>query len=134
VKAVNISGTASVMAVYNGQADGGAIYAGGIKLAFTNPVTHQVDESKVKQFRTLATTGPIPNGMIVVRGNLDPATVAKLKQAMVTINTDPAGQAALKAIPDGGWNKMVPPDDSIFDGVRKKATLLGLSLKSLDQK
>jgi phosphonate transport system substrate-binding protein len=122
------------MAVLNGQADGGAIYDGGIPLAFTDAVTHKVDEAKVKQLKVLATTDPIPNGMIVVRGNLDAATIAKLRQAMADINTDPDGQAALRAVPDGGWNKMVPDDDSIFDPVRKKATILGLDLQSLDKK
>jgi len=134
VKPVNISGSASVMAVFNGQAAGGAIYEGGLELAFRDPVTKKVDEAKVKQFKVLAVTDPIPNGMIVARANLDPATIEKLKAGLLAMNTNPAGQAALKAVPDGGWDKMVSPDDSIFDPVRKKATILGLNLQSLDQK
>ena len=133
VKAVNISGTSSVNAVYGGQAAGGATYEGGIVLACTDPVTKKVDATKVKQFKIIATTDPIPNGMIVVRANLDAEEIAKLKQALTDINTDADGRAALKAIPSGGWDKMVPPDDSIFDPVRKKATILGLNLQSLDQ-
>lgn len=134
VKPVNITGTASVMAVYNGQAAGGATYQGGVELAFTDPVTGKVDQSKVKQFRILAVTDPIPNGMIVARGNLDAATIAKLKRGLMAMNTDPQGLKALKAVPNGGWDKMAPPDDSIFNSVRKKATILGLNLQSLDQK
>lgn len=133
IKGVNISGTSSVNLVYTGQAAGGATYEGGIILACTDPVTGKVDEAKVKQFKVIATTDPIPNGMIVARANLDAATIAKLKQAMIDINTEPQGQAALKAVPDGGWNKMVPPDDSIFNSVRDKAKILGLNLQSLDQ-
>jgi ABC-type phosphate/phosphonate transport system substrate-binding protein len=67
--------------------------------------------------------------MIVARGNLDPATLAKLKKALVTVNTTPDGKAALSKIP---WNKVVPADDAIFDPVRQEAKLLGLNLKSLD--
>ena len=133
VQAVNISGTSSVNAVYGGQAAGGATYEGGIDRAFTDPVTGKADQAKVKQFKIIATTDPIPNGMIVVRANLDAGEIAKLKQALADINTEPDGQAALKAIPDGGWDKMVPADDSIFNSVRDKAKILGLNLQSLDQ-
>lgn len=134
IKAVNISGNAGVMSVYNKQADGGATYETGIETAFTDTATQKVDEAKVRQFKVIATTEPIPNGMFVARGNLDPATLDKLKAALAAINTDPQGQAALKAIPKGGWDKMVPADDNIFDSVRSKATILGLNLQSLDPK
>ncbi len=90
--------------------------------------------AKVREFKIIATTDPIPNGMFVARANLDPATLEKLKQALADINTDPQGQAALKAIPQGGWDKLVPADDKIFNPVRKKATILGLNLQSLDTK
>ena len=130
IKAVNISGNAGVMAVMNGQAAGGATYQTGIEQAFTDPVTKTVDAAKVAQFKIIATTDPIPNGMLVARGNLDPATVDALRRALVSINTDADGKAALQVIP---WDKIVPPDDHLFDSVRKKATILGLNLQSLDQ-
>lgn len=130
IKAVNISGNAGIMAVLNGQAAGGATYETGIEGAFTDKATGKVDQSKVKLFRIIAVTDPIPNGMLVVRGNLDPATIDTLRKAMESINTDPDGKAALAAIP---WDKVVPADDHLFDSVRKKATILGLNLQSLDQ-
>jgi ABC-type phosphate/phosphonate transport system substrate-binding protein len=120
--------------VYNGQAAGGAIYEGGIQLAFTDAATKKVDLTKVKQLKVIAVTDPIPNGMIVTRANIDSTTLANLKQAFADINSAPDGKAALASVPDGGWNKIVAPDDKIFDSVRKKATILGLSLKSLDSK
>ena len=134
IKGVNISGNAGVMSVFNKTADGGATYETGIETAFTDTPTQKVDDAKVKQFKVIATTDPIPNGMFVARANLDPATLDKLKAALANINTDPSGQAALKAIPKGGWDKMVPADDKIFDSVRSKATILGLNLQSLDPK
>lgn len=134
IKPVNISGNAGVMSVFNKTADGGATYETGIETAFTDTSTQKVDQAKVGQLKVIATTEPIPNGMFVARANLDPATLDKLKAALANINTDPQGQAALKAIPKGGWDKMVPADDKIFDSVRSKATILGLSLQSLDAK
>ncbi len=131
LKPVNISGTAGVLAVFNKQAAAGAIYEGGIETAFTDTATKKVDQSKVKQFKIIATTDPIPNGMIVARGNLDPATLNKLKAALANINTDPDGQAALKVIP---WDKIVPADDSIFNPVRTNAQTFGLDIKALDEK
>ena len=131
LKPRNISGTAGVLAVLNKQADAGAIYETGIETAFTDTATKTVDKSKVAQFRILATTAPIPNGMFVARGNLDPATLDKLKAALAAINTDPDGAAALKVIP---WDKMVAADDSIFDPVRTNAQTFGLDLKALDEK
>lgn len=129
IKAVNIAGNAGVMAVMNGQAAGGATYETGIEGAFTDPVTKTVDQSKVRQFKVIATTDPIPNGMIVARGNLDPATIEKLRTAMASVNTDADGKSALATIP---WDKVVPADDHLFDAVRKKASILGLDLKSLE--
>ncbi len=129
LKPVNISGTAGVLAVFNKQADAGAIYETGIQQAFTDPATKKVDQAKVSQFKVIATTDPIPNGMFVARGNLDAATLDKLKAALANINSDPDGQAALKAIP---WDKMVPADDTIFNPVRQNAQTFGLDIKALD--
>ncbi len=131
LKPVNISGTAGVLAVFNKRADAGAIYEGGIANAFTEASTKTVDQAKVAQFRILATTDPIPNGMFVARGDLDPATLDKLKAALANINTDPDGQAALKTIP---WDKMVAADDTIFNPVRENARTFGLDIKALDEK
>lgn len=131
---VNSTGTTSVMAVLNKQADAGATYETGIQQAFTDPVTKKVDQAKVSQFRIIAYTDPIPNGMFVARGNLDAATLDKLKAALANINTDPEGQAAMKAISQGGWDKMVPADDSIFNPVRENAQTFGLDIKALDEK
>ena len=85
----------------------------------------------MKQFKILAYTEQIPNGMVVARGNLDPKTLDALKQALVSVNTDPDGQAALAKIP---WDKLAPPDDHFFDSVRDKAKILNLNLQSLDAK
>ena len=124
VKAVNISGGGSVLDVFNRRADGGASYSGSVERALKDP-------DKIKQMKVIAQTDPIPNGMFVARGNLDPKTLAALKQAMVDINTDPDGIAALKTME---FTKWVPADDHKFDAVREKAKILGLDLKALGGK
>ena len=124
VKAVNISGGGNVMAVFNKLADGGASYSGSVERALKDP-------DKIKQMTIIAQTDPIPNGMFVARGNLDPKTIEALKKAIVDINNEPDGQAALKTME---FTKWVPADDSKFDSVRQKAKILGLDLKSLGDK
>lgn len=126
VQQVNITGPATVLSVFNKNVDGGATYEGGIARALKDP-------AQQKQIKVLVKTDPIPNGMFVARGNLDAATLAKLQAALKDINTDPEGRIALKSIPSGGWDKIVPADDKIFDPVREKATILGLNLQSLDK-
>ena len=124
VKPANITGPAGVFAVLNHQADGGATFEGGIELALKTPADR-------KQIKVIATTDPIPNGMFVARGNLDPTTLAQLQKAFNDMDTDPQGEAALKAME---YDKVVPADDSFFDSVRKKAAALDIQLGSLDQK
>ena len=114
-----------VPAVLNGSADAGAIFQEGLKL---DTKGSPGDFAKLK---VLATVGPIANGMLVARGNLDPAEVAQLKQALIDINTDPAGKAALTELQVTKWQ---PADDSVFDPVRKSASALGLNLISLSAK
>lgn len=119
---IEFAGTdaAVVPAVLNGSADAGAVFEEGLTLYAT--------PAQQKQLKVIARDGPIANGMFVVRGNLDPATMALVKKAFVDVNTDPQGQAALKGL---GVAKMAPADDSVFDPVRKAAKTLGLNLQAL---
>lgn len=122
VKSVNVSGGGSVLDVYNKLADGGASFEGSVELALKDP-------AEAKQLVVIAKTDPIPNGMFVARGNLDPREIEALKKALADINTEAAGQPAMKAMQ---FDKWVPADDHAFDNVREKAKILGLSLQSLD--
>jgi len=124
VRSVNISGGGSVNAVFNKIADGGASFDGSIELALKDP-------AKIKQMSVIAQTDPIPNGMFVARGNLDPKTIEAMKKALVDINNEPDGQAALNTMQ---FTKWVPGDDHQFDAVRQKAKILGLDLKALGAK
>jgi phosphonate transport system substrate-binding protein len=122
VRGVNMTGPANVLAVFNKQADGGASFDTALELFLKDP-------GKVKQMKVIAKTDPIPNGMLVARGNIDPAELQQLKDAMAAINKDPDGVDANKKMEYDSW---LPPDDKVFDSVRSKATILGLKLESLD--
>jgi phosphonate transport system substrate-binding protein len=114
---------AVIPAVLNGTVDAGAVFAEGVTM-FANP-------QQQKDLVILARVGPIANGMLVARGNLDPAVVAKLKSALAGINTDPAAAASLKALQVTKWDA---PDDSVFDPVRTSASILGLNIATLGKK
>lgn len=113
-----------VPSVFNGQSDAGAIFEEGISLAYPDP-------AKQKQLRVLARTDPIPQGMIVARGDLPPAEVQKLKAAFVSINKDADGRQAMASQRVEKW---VPANDSLFDPVRKAAAVLDLHLKIPERK
>jgi phosphonate transport system substrate-binding protein len=118
------AGTPAVIpALLNHTVDAGAVFEEGITM-FANP-------EQRKQLVVLARVGPIANGMFVVRGNLDPVIVAKLRAALVSINTDPAAKSAMTKLQVTRWD---PADDSVFDPVRKVASVLNLQLTSLTKK
>jgi phosphonate transport system substrate-binding protein len=122
LKQVYFAGAQGVVpAVMHGQADAGAIFAEGIRLSLPN-------EADQAQVRIIARTPPIPNGMFVARGDLDPAIISKLKSAMADLNTDPAGKAAEAKMRVEKW---VPADDALFDPVRQTARVLGLNLETI---
>jgi phosphonate transport system substrate-binding protein len=117
--------TGVVPAVLNHSADAGAIYEDGLALATKgNPA----DFNKLK---VLARFGHIVNGMLVVRGNLDPRLIAQFRQAVVGINTDPAGKPAMAELETTEWQ---PADDSLFDPVRKAANARGITIQMLEKK
>jgi len=125
LKQVFFAGAQGVVpAVLHKQAAAGAIFEQGIELSLPDPA----DRAKLK---ILARTDPIPNGMLVARGTLDPAAVEKLKQAMREINSDPMGKLYLKKM---GVEKWVPPQDNLFDPVRKAAAILKLDLPTSAQR
>jgi phosphonate transport system substrate-binding protein len=114
-----------VPAVLNGSVDAGAIFEEGLKLSTKN------NPSDFNKLKVLARVGPIANGMLVVRGNLNPADILQFRQALMSINTDPAGKGALAALQVTKWQ---PADDSVFDPVRLAARTLGMNIQALNKK
>lgn len=112
-------------AVENGAADAGAAYESVFAVAY------RTEPEKAKLMRVIAHTEPIPNGIYVGRGDLPEATVAALKSAFLKMNNDPEGRAAMLKAPN---DKIVAPDDALFDPVRETASVLDLDLQHFEKK
>ncbi len=118
------AGSQSVVpSVLNKSTDVGAV--------FESALTHGLTPAQQTQLKVLARVGPIANGMIVARGDLDPSLVKQAAQAYVDVNTDPDGIAALKKLDVDKYEK---PDDSIFNPVRVAAKELGMDITVLAKK
>jgi phosphonate transport system substrate-binding protein len=121
------AGDANVVAkaVETGTADAGAAY----ELVFE--VAYRGHPEKAKDFRVIAHTEYIPNGIYVARGDMPAEQVEKLKKAFLDMNTDPVGRPVMLKAPN---DKIVPPDDKLFDHVRETAKIVNLDLTAFDKK
>src|SRR5437763_15377230 len=108
-----------------GTADAGAAY----ELVFE--VAYPGQPEKAKEYRVIAKTEAIPNGIYVARGDLPDDQVEKLKMAFLDMNTDPVGRPVMLKAPN---DKIVPPDDKLFDHVRETAKIVNLDLTAFDKK
>jgi len=114
-----------VNAVENRAADAGAAYESVFRVAYRKT------PEKAALMRVVARTEAIPNGIYVARGDLPDEAVARLKAAFQKMNTDPVGREAMLKAPN---DKIVPPQDRLFDPVRETASVLGLDLSALERK
>ena len=69
--------------------------------------------------------------MVIRRGNMPLEDVEKLKKAFFAMNTDSAGNAALKKVPH---DRIQSADDAMFDPIRETARILDLDLTVFDKK
>lgn len=114
-----------VKAVENRAADAGAAYDNVFEVAYRE------EPEKAKLMRVIAQTEAIPNGIYVCRADLPAEQVKKLQKAFLKMNTDPVGKEAMLRAPN---DRIVPPDDSLFDPVRETARVLKLELRDLERK
>lgn len=114
-----------VKAVETGAADAGCAY----NLVFQ--VVYKGRPDLAKKMRVIGQTEQIPNGIYVARGDLPPADVEKLRKAFLDMNTDPEGKIAMRKAPH---DKLVPPDDKLFDSVRDAARRQNIDIRVFDQK
>ena len=114
-----------VKAVETGAADVGCAY----NLIFQ--VAYKGHPEQAKKMRVIGRTEEIPNGVYVARGDLPPDAVERLKKAFLDMNTDPEGRAAMRKAPH---DKVVPPDDKLFDSVRDAARKQNIDIRVFDRK
>ena len=122
VQPVNIGNASAVTTVFKKRADAGCANVESIESTL-------VAFDKIKQIKVLMRTDPIPNGVIVARGDLPPSTLAQLTKAIADMNVDTDGQLAMKELE---FDRMAPATDHDFDSLRKMTRLLRMSTKALD--
>lgn len=103
-----------VMAVYSGKYDVGMIREGTLKIL--------ADKIDLKQIRVLAHSPWYPGWVYAARKGLDPAIVAKIKQALMALNiNNPAHKSILEK---AGFIAVISARDEDFDPVRQLANIM----------
>jgi phosphonate transport system substrate-binding protein len=103
-----------VMAVYSGKYDVGMIREGTLKIL--------ADKIDLKQIRVLAYSHWYPGWVYAARRGLDPAVVAKIKNALLALNIkNPKHKAILEK---AGFIAIIPAKDEDFNAVRRLAAAM----------
>jgi phosphonate transport system substrate-binding protein len=105
-----------VMAVYSGKYDVGMIREGTLKI-----LANKID---LKQIKILAYSPWYPGWVYAARRGLDPAIIAKIKQALLALNSNTPEHRAI--LEKAGFIAVIPAQDKDFDPVRKLAKVLEL--------
>ena len=72
-----------------------------------------------KGLRIIHTSPPLPSYLFAVRSNLSPKTFAKLKKAMLALDTDTVESKAVLNALDQGYTGFAPVEDQDYDVIRK---------------
>ncbi len=103
-----------VMAVYSGKYDVGMIREGTLKI-----LANKID---LKQIRILAYSPWYPGWVYAARSGLNPAIIAKIKKALLTLNVNTPEHRAI--LEKAGFIAIISAQDEDFDPVRKLAKIL----------
>lgn len=116
-----------VMAVYNRQVDGGAIYGGPKSDAREKVINTYPDV--LEKTRVIARSADIPNDTVSVRKDLPAGITRKVADALVKIARSEAGRKVLLDV--YGIDGFVPAKDSDYDSVRRVARAEKIKLENV---
>lgn len=119
-----------VMAVYNKQVDGGAIY-GGVGTDAREKVVNALPDV-MKKTHVIAKSIEIPNDTVSVRKGLPPALVRKITDGLVKVAESDEGRITIMSL--YGIDGFVPAKDSDYDSVRKVAKAENIKLEQIEKK
>lgn len=119
-----------VMAVYNEQVDGGAIY-GGVGTDAREKVVEALPDVMAKT-RVIAKSIEIPNDTVSVRKGLPPALVKKITDGLIKVAASEEGRITIMSL--YGIDGFVPAKDSDYDSVRKVARAEDIKLEQVEKK
>ena len=126
-QAVNSAGhDKTVMAVYNGQVDAGAIYGGEVSDAREKVI--QLIPDVMEKTKIIAKTDPIPNDTVSVRGDLPEDMVIKIRDGLIRVAKSDEGRRTVMDL--YGIDGLAPTTDKNFDSVRRAAKMLGIDIES----
>jgi len=106
-----------VMAVYNKQVDGGAIY-GGVVSDAREKVADTIKDV-IQKTKVIAKSAPIPNDTVSVRKGFPQKLTKKLVEGLMKVAKSDEGRVAIMTL--YGIDGFVPAKDSDYDTVRKVA-------------
>ena len=118
-----------VLAVYNKQVDGGAIY-GGVVSDAREKVTSMIEDVMDKT-HVIARSVEIPNDTVSVRKGLPPEMVEKITEGLIKVAKSDEGRIAVMDL--YGIDGFVPAKDSDYDSVRKVAEAEGIKVEQIDR-
>lgn len=116
-----------VMAVYNKQVDGGAIYGGVVSDAREKVVGTIKDV--MKKTHVIARSVEIPNDTVSARRGLPPEIVKKVADGLMEIAKSDEGRIAVMSL--YGIDGFVPAKDSDYDSVREVAKAEKIKLEEI---
>ena len=119
-----------VIAVYNRQVDGGATFGNSIDTGPPTDARTLVQNTLpdvMTAVKPIATTDPIPNDTVSMRGDLDPALVKLITDGLLYVQSTPEGKKALNDLYqiDG----LAPGNDADYNVLRQAAKVLNLDLE-----
>lgn len=116
-----------VMAVYNKQVDGGAIY-GGVASDAREKVVETIPDV-MKKTKVIAKSAEIPNDTVSVRKGLPKAIVKKITDGLMRVAASDEGRIAVMSL--YGIDGFVPAKDSDYDSVREVAKAEKIELEQI---
>jgi phosphonate transport system substrate-binding protein len=119
-----------VMAVYNKQVDGGAIY-GGVGTDAREKVVNALPDVMTKT-HVIAKSIEIPNDTVSIRKGMPPALVKKITDGLVKVAASDEGRITIMSL--YGIDGFVPAKDSDYDSVRKVAKAENIKLEQIEKK
>ena len=115
----------AVIAVYNKQVDGAAIYGNG-DVDARDRVIGTIKDVKEKT-KVIAQTEPIPNDTVAVSKDLPPEMVKRIRDSLLAIAKSDEGRSTVLAL--YGVDGLVPAKDSDFDPIRRAVRLINVNLE-----
>ena len=108
--------------------DDGNLYVGDIEIMDARALARETVPDIIEQVRILRLTSPIPNDTMSFGSEFPDELKAQIFEALVAFSKTEAWEETALGSDDGySWDALTRADDSLYDGVRLKFEILGLT-------